>query len=85
MFTSLETAGNITLLNKVLQNTFKEFDGKVENRNAYVEDGKLVRWIDSPAGAPIKKVLRECSDKEVAIWEGYKTLVAALHMEEEEV
>lgn len=79
----IETATNTELLNQLLFNVFEEFDKKVENRNTYIEKGEIVRWIDNPVGAPIKKTLRKCTDREVAIWEAYKQLVAALHMEEE--
>lgn len=79
-FTLLETASNIALLNHVLYNTFEEFDNSIEHRNTYIEEGYLVRWIDNPTGAPIKKVLRKCTEKEIAIWNGYKMLVEALHI-----
>ncbi len=85
MFTmprTLADATTIELLNKVLQKSIPEFNQTLEDRHTYIEDGHIVKWSCSFSKAPEKSVIRECSEKEVAIWEAYVKLVRALHQEE---
>ena len=69
----------VALLNNVLYKVFPEMDGSIENRNVYIEGGKLVKWVDNPwPEMPVKVTLRTCTDGEVQVWEGYKKILEGL-------
>ncbi len=71
---------NTELLNKLLQNVIPEFDNTVANRNTYVADGNLMRWVDGESlySMPERVVLRELTKKEIAVWEAYVNMVEVL-------
>lgn len=71
---------NTELLNQLLQNVIPEFDNTVANRNTYIVGHKLMRWVDGDTlySMPEREELRELTKKEVAIWEAYVNMVAAL-------
>ncbi len=81
---TLKTATNVELLNKLIQNEIPEFDGTIENRNTFIKDGKIMQYLSngSVLGMDLKLVeIRDCTERDIKIWEAYKDLLKALQPE----
>lgn len=82
---TLKTATNVELLNKLLQNEIPEFDGTIENRNTFIKDSKIMRYLANGdiLGMDLKLVeVRDCTERDIKVWEDYKGLLTALQPEE---
>ncbi len=82
---TLKTATNVELLNKLIQNEIPEFDGTIKNRNTFIKDGKIMRYLSNgnTLGMDLKLVeVRDCTERDIKIWEAYKSLLTALQPEE---
>lgn len=78
---TLKTTTNVELLNKLLQNAIPEFDGTIENRNTFIKDGKIMRYLSNGdvLGMDLKLVeVRDCTERDIEVWEAYKGLLTAL-------
>ena len=73
---------SVELLNNLLQNEIPEFDGTIENRNTFIFDGNIVRWVDKPYPESVELVvLRKASPRELKVWIAYQKMVESLYVE----
>ena len=72
-----------SLLNEMIQNEIPEFDGTVRHRHTFIQDGKIKRYLSDGIGLgeemPLS-ILRDCTERELAIWEAYKVLLKAVSL-----
>lgn len=81
---TLRTTTNVELLNKLLQNSIPEFDNTFENRNTFIKDGKVMRYLSNGnvLGMELELVeLRDCTERDLRIHEAFKSFLTALQPE----